>query len=243
MTSLLIPVAPLSKTKSRLRDCFSNEMLKDLTICLFKDLGVKLQKVQNIFNEILVYCYNSEILEIAEGYGLIGIKEELTTPQKSFNQVITDLNSIAVRKFNAQQTLISFLDLILIAPQNFFESEALLKKHPIVVCPAIHSAGISIFGRNPPEVISSFCFSDPNNTSLLSLYIEAKKLGIDIELYDSFRSGFDVDLKQDLVLAYKYLKLFNLKNTETYAFLKKNLKLTLQNNNSNNNRDFQIIKK
>jgi len=243
MSVLLVPIAPLSHTKTRLRDCFSKTQLKDLTIAMFKDLGQKLMKVNNIFNEKIVYCNNSEILELTDDYGLTGIKEELTSPLKSFDQVITDLNTIAVKKFDAQQTVINFLDLILISLKNFYDISSLLKKNSIVICPAIHSAGISIFGRNPPEIISSSCFSDPNESSLISLYKKANEKGLKITVYDSFRGGFDVDLKQDLVLAYKYLKLLNLKQTETYSFLKKNLKLTFQKDNRSNNRDFKIINK
>ena len=243
MNILLIPVAPLIHTKSRLRDCFSKTQLKDLTIAMFKDLGQKLIGVNSIFNEKIVYCNNTEILELAEDYGLIGIKEKLTFPRKSFDQVITDLNLIAINKFDAHQTIITFLDLILISPNNFYEVNSLLNKNSIVVCPAIHSAGISILGRNPPDIISSSCFSDPHNPSLISLHKKSKKEGIDTYIYDSFRAGFDVDIKQDLILAYKYLKIFDLTDTETYKFLKKNLKLTFQRNLLNNNRDFIITNK
>lgn len=243
MNILLVPVAPLSHTKSRLRDCFSKTQLKDLTIAMFRDLGKKLMEVNGVFDEKLVYCNNSEIIELAEDYGLIGIKEELTTPRKSFDQVITDLNTIAINKFDAHQTIFTFLDLILISTNNFYEVNSLLKKDSIVVCPAIHSAGISILGRNPPEIVSSSCFSDPHNSSLISLHKKTKKEGIETHIYDSFRAGFDVDIKQDLVLAYKYLKMFDLTHTETYLFLKENLNLTFQKNFVKNNRELRIVKK
>ena len=243
MSILLIPIAPLSRTKSRLRDCFSKAQLKDLTIAMFKDLGQKLMDVNSVFDKKIVYCNNTEILELAEDYGLIGIKEELTSPRKSFDQVITDLNSIAINKFDAHQTIITFLDLVLISKKNFYEINNLMKNHSLLVCPAIHSAGISILGRKPPEIISSN-FSDPNTPSLVALLTNAKTKGIKkIAIYDSFRAGFDIDLKQDLVLGYEYLKIFNLKHTETYKFLKNNLKLTIQKNNLKNNRDFKIMEK
>ena len=65
MSILLIPIAPLSRTKSRLSDCFSKEQLKEFTISMFKDLGNKLLKI-DCFEEIIVYCNSSEILELAE---------------------------------------------------------------------------------------------------------------------------------------------------------------------------------
>jgi len=242
MSYLLIPVAPLSRTKSRLRDCLSKEQLKELTIAMFNDLGNTLSKVDN-YDGIVVYCHNSEILELAEKYSLIGIKEKLTKPRKTFDEVIFDLNNIAIEHFNAQQTVFSFLDTVLIASKNFIEVNLLLKENQLVVCPAIHSAGVSILGRNPPNIISTY-FSDPNTPSFIALLNNAKKMKLEkIAIYDSFRAGFDIDIKQDLLLAYQYLKLLNLHNTETYLYLKNNLKLSLQKSSANDNRKFKITKK
>lgn len=242
MSILLIPVAPLSRTKSRLKDCFSNKQLKDLTIAMFKDLGKTLADV-TCFDQKIVYCNTPEILELAKDYDLIGIKEELTSPPKSFDEVIEDLNSIAIKKFDAKQTVFSFLDLILVSSKNFYEINQLIQENQLVICPAIHSAGISIFGRNPPDIISSY-FSDPKIPSLVALLSNASKKGIDkIALYDSFRAGFDIDIKQDLVLGYEYLKVFNLMDTDVFRFLQNNLKLTLKKIDANNNRAFKITRR
>ena len=242
MSVLLIPIAPLGRTKTRLRGCFSNEQLKELTIAMFKDLSSKLLNV-NCFKEKIVYCNDKLILQLAEDYGLIGIKEVLTQPRKSFDDVIKDLNTIAIKRFNAEQTIFIFLDIILISTKNFNEINSLVKKNQLIVCPAINSAGVSILGRNPPEIIPT-CFSDPEIPSFVALLNNAKEKEIEkIAIYDSFRAGFDIDLKQDLVLSYEYLKIFNLTNTKTFHFLKNNLKLTLQKINGNNNREFKIIEK
>jgi len=242
MSILLIPIAPLTRTKSRLRECFSTEQLKELTIAMFKDLGKTLTEVE-CFDEKIVYCNASEILDLAKDYGLIGIKEDITAPPKSFDEVIADLNNIGLKKFNAKQTTFSFLDLILIAAKNFYEIKRLLEINQLVICPAIHSAGISILGRSPPDIISSH-FSDPITPSLIALLNNAEKRGIDkIAIYDSFRAGFDVDIKQDLVLAYTYLKAFKLTHKEVFKFLKNNLKLTLKKKSVYDNRSFEIIER
>ena len=242
MSILLIPIAPLSRTKTRLKDCFSTEQLKELTIAMFKDLGNTLTKV-NCFDEKIVYCNTSKILELANDYDLVGIKETITTPPKSFDNVIEDLNNIAIKKYNATQTVFSFLDLILITAKNFYEIFSLLSKNQLVVCPAIHSAGISILGRNPPDIISSY-FSDPNIPSLIALFNNASKNGIDkIAIYDSFKAGFDIDIKQDLVLAFEYLNIFNLTYTNVFKFLKKNLRLSLKKKNPINNRMFDLTER
>ncbi|MFW9898302.1 MAG: hypothetical protein ACFFDO_03470 [Candidatus Thorarchaeota archaeon] len=242
MNVLLIPIAPLSRTKSRLRDCFSKDQLKELTIAMFKDLGNTLDNVK-CFDEKIVYCSDSEILELADDYELNGIKEELTQPRRSFDNVINDLNTIAIKNFNAEQTTFTFLDIILISVKNFNEINSLVKINQLVVCPAIHSAGVSILGRNPPDIIPSY-FSDPKIPSFVALLNNAKRKGIKkIAIYDSFRAGFDIDIKNDLVLAYEYLKIFNLTHTETFLFLKNNLTLTLQKINENNNREFRIVEK
>jgi len=240
MSILLIPIAPLSRTKSRLRDCFPKEMLKDLTVAMFKDLASKVVNV-DCFDHKIVYCHNNEILELAEGYELIGIKEKLTKPRKSFDEVINDLNNIAIKEFNALSTLFTFLDVILISENNFKEISSLMELNQLVVCPAIHSAGISIFGRRPPDIIPTH-FSDPNIPSFVALLKDAQERNLKISVYDSFRAGFDVDIKQDLLLGFEYLKLFNLSDTETFKFLKNNLKLALQKKNLKNNRDFKIRK-
>ncbi|GAG48123.1 unnamed protein product, partial [marine sediment metagenome] len=216
--------------------------LKNLTLAMFKDLGNTLLNV-HCFDNKIVYCNNSEILELADNYDLIGIKEELRKPRKTFDNVISELNDFAIKKYNAINTVFTFLDVVLISTKNFYEINSLMKKQDILVCPALQTGGISIFGRKPPNIISSRCFSDPNKTSLLSLFEEAKKKGLKITYYDSFRAGFDVDIKQDLVLAYKYLKIFSLIHKETYKFLKINLKLTLKKKNAENNRDLKIVEK
>jgi 2-phospho-L-lactate guanylyltransferase (CobY/MobA/RfbA family) len=242
MSYLLIPVAPLSQTKSRLRDCLSKDQLKELTIAMFNDLGVTLSKAQG-FEDIIVYCHGDEILELANRYGLVGIKEKLMKPRKSFDEVISDLNNIAIQKYNAQQTIFTFLDTILISAKNFNEINSLVKANQLVVCPAIHSAGVSVLGRNPPTIMPTY-FSDPNIPSFIALIKKAKQMGLEkIAIYDSFRAGFDIDIKQDLLLAYQYLKILNLKHTQTYLYLKNNLKLTLQKSSLKNNRKFRITKK
>lgn len=238
MSILLIPIAPLSRTKSRLRDCFSQNQLRELTISMFIDLANTLLKVK-VFDEKIVYCNTSEILEIADDYNLTSIKERLTLPRKSFDDVIKDLNTIALKKYNASETLFTFLDLILISKKNFNEVYSLLRKNQLVVCPAIHSAGISLLGRNPPNIIPTY-FSNPTTPSLVALLNEANRLDLKLVIYDSFRAGFDIDIKQDLVLAYEYLKIFNLTHTETYKFLKENLKLSISKKNIEDNRDLEI---
>ncbi|MFX0047617.1 MAG: hypothetical protein ACFE8G_05535 [Candidatus Hermodarchaeota archaeon] len=240
MSILLIPIAPLSRTKSRLRDCFPKELLKDLTVAMFNDLAKKVVNL-DCFDQKIVYCHNSEILELAEGYGLIGIKEKLTKPRKSFDEVISDLNLIAIREFNALSTIFTFLDVILISEKNFEDIGRLMELNQLVVCPAIHSAGISIFGRNPPEIIPTH-FSDPNIPSFVALIRDAQERNLKYTIYDSFRAGFDIDIKQDLLLGFEYLKLFNQNDTETFKFLKNNLKLSLQKKNLKNNRNFKISK-
>jgi len=57
-----------------------------------------------------------------------------------------------------------------------------------------------------------------------------------------FRAGFDIDIKQDLLLGFEYLKIFNLTASETFKFLKNNLKLVLQKRSVKNNREFKISK-
>ncbi len=173
MSVLLIPIAPLSRTKSRLRDCFPKELLKDLTIAMFKDLAKKVQNVDSFDNKI-VYCHNKEILELAEEFGLIGIKEKLTYPRKSFDLVINDLNNIAIKDYDAVSTIFTFLDVILLSENNLMEISNLMKLNQLVVCPAIHSAGISIFGRSPPDILPTY-FSDPNIPSFVALLKDAHK--------------------------------------------------------------------
>ena len=240
MSILLIPIAPLSRTKSRLRNCFPKELLKDLTISMFRDLANKVVNV-DCFDQKIVYCQDNEILELAEDYGLTGIKEKLTKPRKSFDEVISDLNNIAIKEFNALHTIFTFLDVILISEKNFKDISNLMKNNQLVVCPAIHSAGISIFGRNPPNIIPTH-FSDPYVPSFVALITDAQERNLKYSVYDSFRAGFDIDIKQDLLLGYEYLKLFNQNNTETFKFLKNNLKLVLQKRNLKNNRQFKISK-
>ncbi|MHA1804265.1 MAG: hypothetical protein ACTSU4_06970 [Promethearchaeota archaeon] len=240
MSYLLIPIAPLSRTKSRLRGCFSKETLKELTLAMFIDLATTLQDV-GCFKEKIVYCNSSEILDLAESHGFMAIKEELDSSPKVFDDTINQLNDIALQE-NAKSTVVIFLDVILITSKNFYEINSLLSKNQLVICPAIHSAGISILGRKPPDVVPT-CFSDPLKPSFIAQINKAREMGLSkIAIYDSFRAGFDIDIKQDLVLAYEYLKLFNLTHTRTYKLLEK-FRFSLQKANSKDNRKFSIIEK
>ncbi len=240
MNTLLIPIAPLSRSKSRLNDCFTQEQLKKLTLAMFEDLGNKLSNLQ-CYKNIIIYNNNKEIRDLAKEFGLISIKEDIKIPHLSFDEILKGLNDIAIKKYNSEQTTIIFLDLIFITEKNLMEINTLLNQNQIVICPAIHSAGISILGRNPPDIIPTL-FSDPQIPSLLAMVKRAKEIGIKrISMYDSFRAGFDVDIKQDLVLAYEYFKIFNLTNTNTFKFLKKNLKLSIRKKDVSNNRNFKLV--
>ncbi|MBY8979834.1 MAG: hypothetical protein KGD72_05555 [Candidatus Lokiarchaeota archaeon] len=240
MSILLIPIAPLSRTKSRLRDCFPKGLLKDLTIAMFKDLAKKVQNVDS-FDSKIVYCHDEEVLELAEEFGLIGIKEKLTHPRKSFDLVINDLNNVAIKEYDAVSTVFTFLDVILLSENNLMEISNLMKFNQLVICPAIHSAGISLFGRNPPDIVPTH-FSNTNIPSFVALLKDAKRRNLKISIYDSFRAGFDIDIKQDLLLGFEYLKIFDLTSSETFKFLKDNLKLVLQKRSLKNNREFKISK-
>ena len=238
MNSLLIPVSPLPRAKSRLKSVFSESQLKDFTLSLFKDFALNVSMVKAFENK-LVYCTSPEILELAEELGLTPIKEEKANSNKTFDEVIQIFNEIAIKKYGATKTTLAFCDVILINRINFIEISSLLKNNQLVICPAIHSGGISILGRSPPDIIPTF-FSHPSIPSLFALVNEAKIKKLKFVIYDSFRSGFDIDIKQDLVLAYEYLKALNMKDTNTYKFLKDNLKLTLLKKNLNDNRELEI---
>jgi 2-phospho-L-lactate guanylyltransferase (CobY/MobA/RfbA family) len=205
---------------------------------MFKDLAMKLSKVAE-FEEKIVYSNDSIILDLAEKYNLIGIKEFLTHPRKSFDQVIDDVNQIALNEFHAQSTVFTFLDTVLISPKNFKEIHKRVTNNSLVICPAIHSAGISVIGRNPPDIISTF-FSDPSTPSFIAQVEAARSKGLKISIYDSIRAGFDIDIKQDLVLAYEYLNIFDLTDTETFQFLKTNLSLSIEKGNPTNNRELKL---
>ena len=64
-----------------------------------------------------------------------------------------------------------------------------------------------------------------------------------IAIYDSFRASFDIDVIQDLILAFEYLKIFQLTHTEVFKFLKNNLKFSIKKKIASNNRTFKIVKR
>jgi len=241
MSILIIPIAPLYRSKSRLENYLTRSQLKEFTIAMFKDLGQTLMEL-SCFDQKIVYCESEEVLEMAKDYDMIGLQEEIKNPAQSFDQMITNMDNIIIKKYDPESTIIAFLDLVLIEAQNFLDLYSLMERNNLVVCPAIQSAGISILGRKPPNLLNS-CFSNPSIPSLFALFKNAKEKKIEkIAIYDSFRASFDVDITRDLILAYEYLKIFNLKERETYKFLRKNLKLILRKN-SNNNREFTICNK
>ncbi|TFG17723.1 MAG: hypothetical protein EU533_08155, partial [Promethearchaeota archaeon] len=113
MNCLLIPVSPISRAKSRLKSVFSDTQLMDFTISIFKDFAIKVCDLKSYENK-LVYCNSPEILELAENYGLIPIKEEKDNSKKTFDEVIEVFNNIAIKKYDARSTMLAFCDVILI---------------------------------------------------------------------------------------------------------------------------------
>lgn len=237
MSTLVIPISPLERAKSRLRNVFSSKRIEQLIVSMVKDLGEKLSNV-NCFENVIVYCGDKSIVELVKSYDLIGLEERKNIHKKSFDTVIGEVNRIAMEEFNAQQTIFTFLDAILISEQNFEDISSLVKNYQLVICPSVQSAGISVLGRNPPDIVST-CFSDPNTPSFLGQIQEAQDAGVEkIKVYDSFRAGFDIDIKRDLALAYEYLKVLNLTHTHIFQFLEDNLAVSLKKNH--NNRDLEI---
>lgn len=229
MSILIVPVSQLDQAKIRLRDIFSKEKIKDFTLAMFKDICQKTLQT-DCFSKKIVYCNTQEILEISRDYGFIPIKEERSEKSPDFNNVITEISDIIIKKYNPISTLIAFADLILISQKNFLEISELLKKNQLVICPSVNSLGISLIGRTPPNIIKT-CFSNSKNSSLIAQIELAKKKKLkQIVLYDSFRAGFDADLKEHVILGYQYLKIFNLTDTETYKFLKLNLQESIRSN-------------
>ncbi|MGQ4872854.1 MAG: hypothetical protein ACP6IY_02155 [Promethearchaeia archaeon] len=242
MTILFIPVAPLNKTKTRLKTCFSEEQLIQLTLAMVKDICYKVKNIST-FREIIVYCRNHEVLDIARKNGLIGYQENINNNIKNFDDIIQSLKKIAISEFESDKMLITYIDLVLISKNNLIELNNYLENADMVICPEIRSLGISILGGKP-ELIPR-CFSDPKTPSLLVLLKILKNKNIEnIKIYDSFRASFDLDVPEDCILALEYMKLFNLTNSETYKFLKNNVKFTLEKENPINTRKFRLkIKK
>ncbi len=241
MTIVLIPVAPLWRSKSRLEPCLSRENLVNFTLVMLEDMLTTLSEV-NEFEKIIVFSQDKEVLELAQNFGYEGIIEK-NSPTSSFDDIIKTMNKVAIEKFDAHSTLTTFLDLVLISKKNFCDIATLMKKNRVVVCPAIQSMGISILGRSPPNIVEP-AFCSPDTTSLKSLLNEVRKKEIkDIAIYDSFRASFDVDIESDLLMAYEYLKMLELRKNKTYLFLKKNLNSKIQKRDEHDNRNFLVNKK
>ncbi|MGV9174106.1 MAG: hypothetical protein ACOC44_14990 [Promethearchaeia archaeon] len=236
MTILFIPVASLSKSKSRLSDCLTQIQRQEFTIALFKDFAEKIENL-DIFQEKVIYSPDNKILELAETYNLKGIQEIPRHNSKNFNTVISEMDKRAIDQFEAKSSLTVFLDLPLLTRENLVDLHNMLKNNQLVVSPALNSAGISALGRQPVDVMFPQ-FDDPNEPSLLALYKTAIRKGIKPVLYDSLRASFDVDIKHDLYLAFEYLKIFDLTESHTYNFLENNLDQQICKKEGFDNRDF-----
>ena len=152
MTILFIPIASLSRSKSRLADCLTQEQRQKFTLALFRDLAQKIQDL-SIFQAKIIYSPDKQILDLAENYDLIPIRETPSQNSKTFNNVIGEMDEIAISQYQAHASLIIFLDLPLITQQNIIDLHSLLKKNQVVISPAINSAGISALGRHPVQII------------------------------------------------------------------------------------------
>ncbi|MFO8018898.1 MAG: hypothetical protein R6U96_09700 [Promethearchaeia archaeon] len=237
MTILFIPVADLSKSKSRLTECFTPEQRQDFTRALFKDLAEKVTSL-DAFRAKVVYSPDERILKLAEIYDLIALKEERSQNSKNFDAIFMEMDEIAINRFNAGASLVVFLDLPLITQENLLALNSILKKNQVVISPALNSAGISVLGRRPVDIISSQ-FDDPSDPSLVAHYKTANQQEVDrFVLYDSLRASFDVDIKDDLILTFEYLKVFNLTDSYTFRFLEHNLDQKICKNENLNNREF-----
>lgn len=204
MTLAVVPVAPLERGKLRLSTIFSREERKMLMKAMLTDVLLALEEAKSV-EETLVVTSDEEILKLARRLGVSSLKEG--RPEE-LNSAVREATNWAL-KSGFEGMLVIHADLPLVKP-HLIDNVTSVEEPCVVLCPS-RDGGTNMLFRSPPGVI------DPLFGPLsFARHLEnARRVGVEARVFDSFFASLDVDTPSDLypILIYGF-------GTHTYGCVK-----------------------
>jgi 2-phospho-L-lactate guanylyltransferase len=186
----IVPLKPLSRTKSRLSPVLSQAQREKLSEQIFVNTLITLKKVKGI-GGVLVVSRDSAALALARQYEVQTVQE---SGAPELNDALTRATE-AVRLWNAQGVLIVPADIPLLRVRDF---EAMLELSgggpEIVIAPDRHGQGTNALLVRPPSLIPYRY----GRASFPRHIAEAEAVGAAVQVYRSFSLGLDLDTPLDL---------------------------------------------
>jgi 2-phospho-L-lactate guanylyltransferase len=186
----IVPLKPLSRTKSRLSPVLSQAQREKLSEQIFVNTLITLKKVKGI-GGVLVVSRDSAALALARQYEVQTVQE---SGAPELNDALTRATE-AVRLWNAQGVLIVPADIPLLRVRDFEAMLELSSGGPeIVIAPDRHERGTNALLVRPPGLIPYRY----GGASFPRHIAEAEAVGAAVQVYRSFSLGLDLDTPPDL---------------------------------------------
>lgn len=192
MKSAIVPVKDLSRAKERLSPVLSQGDRTRIAYIMLEDVLTALRGSKLLTN-LFVVTVDELAMELARSLGIEVIRE---AKQESESGSI-DYSSNVCRELGAECVLVIPGDVPLITPDDVDYILEREKPYPsAILVPARDWLGTNAILRRPPDVFPSRFGYD----SFRKHIDEAKKIGIEFDIYHMPRIALDIDEPKDLTL-------------------------------------------
>ena len=209
---VVIPVKGLNEAKGRLAGILSQSQRRELCICMFRDVALRVLDTENV-EGLVVVSPDREIVKISRSLGADVLVEEGNfgvnrAVSKGINRCLN---------YGATAILILPADIPLILEEDIkFMARLGWKRGSAVICPSLRLDGTNALLLNPPRLMDTSYDRDSFRNHLAAGFGR----GVKVMVYLSPRLMLDIDTPEDLRV---FMSLEAGRNTETYSFCLRNL--------------------
>jgi len=192
MKIAIVPVKDLSRAKERLSPVLSQSDRTRIAYIMLEDVLTALRG-SKLLTKLFVVTVDELAMELAGSLGIEAIRE---TKQESESSSI-DHSSNVCKELGAECVLVIPGDVPLITPEDVDYILEREKPYPsAILVPARDWLGTNAILRRPPDVFPSRFGYD----SFRKHIDEAKKIGIEFDIFHMPRIALDIDEPKDLTL-------------------------------------------
>lgn len=200
-TSVLIPVSPLNKVKSRLKNFLTYEERVNLIKSMLSDVYNGLNPV---FDNVYVVSKDLEILNYSRDMGIT------TIPENENIKGLNDAIKYSLKYIKNECVAIVPADVPLICKENLRKLYKDTNGYSVAICPS-RGGGTNLLIMKPKNVIDT----QYEGFSFLKHIEECEKKGVDYLIYPSFYISIDINTVEDLGEV-----MIHGKGTNTYDYLR-----------------------
>ncbi len=210
----IVPVAPLSRVKTRLSPLLSQLERSRLVLCMLSDVAAALKAASSI-QETIVITSDEKVAEYATS---LGVNTLIERHPPELNAALVLATSKLLNEFPDSASLIVPVDIPMLNASSLMEviRSADDASDSIVIAAPSNNGGTNLLLRLPPDIISPSFGED-------SFAIHRRKAlskGIHFEEYRSEQISLDIDTAKDL---YEFMDVG--KHTNTWDYLKNEVDL------------------